>query len=59
MSRCSKSATASLRSSRPTGDNHLGGDNWDKAIVEWLVAEFKRDQGIDLAQDKNALAAPL
>jgi molecular chaperone DnaK len=37
------------------GDNHLGGDNFDKAIVEWLVAEFKRDQGIDLTQDKNAL----
>src|SRR4051812_32979784 len=33
------------------GDNHLGGDNWDKAIVEWLVAEFKRDQGVDLSQD--------
>jgi molecular chaperone DnaK len=38
-----------------SGDNHLGGDNWDKAIVEWMVAEFKRDQGVDLAQDKNAL----
>jgi molecular chaperone DnaK len=37
------------------GDNHLGGDNWDKAIVEWLVAEFKKDQGVDLAQDKNSL----
>ena len=37
------------------GDNHLGGDNWDKAIVEWIVAEFKRDQGIDLAADKNSL----
>ncbi len=37
------------------GDNHLGGDNWDKAIVEWLVAEFKKDQGIDLAADKNSL----
>ena len=37
------------------GDNHLGGDNWDKAIVEWLVAEFKRDQGVDLSQDKNSL----
>ena len=37
------------------GDNHLGGDNWDKAIVEWLVAEFKRDQGVDLAADKNSL----
>src|ERR671929_909870 len=37
------------------GDNHLGGDNWDKAIVEWMVAEYKRDQGIDLSQDKNSL----
>jgi len=37
------------------GDNHLGGDNWDKAIVEWLVAEFKKDQGVDLAADKNSL----
>jgi molecular chaperone DnaK len=37
------------------GDNHLGGDNWDKAIVEWLVAEFRRDQGVDLSQDKNSL----
>src|SRR5689334_5952613 len=38
-----------------SGDNHLGGDNWDKAIVEWLVAEFKRDQAIDLSEDKNSL----
>jgi molecular chaperone DnaK len=37
------------------GDNHLGGDNWDKAIVEWIVAEYKRDQGIDLSADKNSL----
>ncbi len=37
------------------GDNHLGGDNWDKAIVDWLVAEFKKDQGVDLAADKNSL----
>ncbi len=37
------------------GDNHLGGDNFDKAVVDWLVSEFKRDQGIDLAQDKMAL----
>ncbi|MGZ8740571.1 MAG: Hsp70 family protein, partial [Gaiellaceae bacterium] len=36
------------------GDNHLGGDNFDKAIVDWMVAEFKRDQGIDLSQDKMA-----
>jgi molecular chaperone DnaK len=37
------------------GDNHLGGDNWDKAIVEWMVAEYKKDQGIDLSADKNSL----
>jgi molecular chaperone DnaK len=37
------------------GDNHLGGDNFDKAIVDWMVAEFKKGQGIDLAQDKMAL----
>jgi molecular chaperone DnaK len=38
-----------------SGDNHLGGDNWDKAIVQWMVAEYKRDQGIDLSADKNSL----
>src|SRR5919199_647516 len=37
------------------GDNHLGGDNFDKAVVDWLAAEFKRDQGIDLTVDKMAL----
>jgi len=37
------------------GDNHLGGDNFDKAIVDWLVAEFKRDQAIDLQADPMAL----
>ncbi|MFH0799124.1 MAG: molecular chaperone DnaK [Pseudomonadota bacterium] len=37
------------------GDNHLGGDNFDKAIVDWMLAEFKRDQGIDLAADRMAL----
>ena len=37
------------------GDNHLGGDNFDKAIVDWMVAEFKKDQGIDLSADKMAL----
>jgi molecular chaperone DnaK len=37
------------------GDNHLGGDNFDKAVVDWMIAEFKRDQGIDLGQDKMAL----
>src|SRR5687768_12955226 len=37
------------------GDNHLGGDNFDKAIVDWLVAEFKKAEGVDLSQDKMAL----
>ena len=37
------------------GDNHLGGDNFDKAIVDWMTAEFKREQGIDLSVDKMAL----
>src|SRR5881398_1555098 len=38
-----------------SGDNHLGGDNFDKAVVDWLTAEFKRDQGIDLSKDPMAL----
>ena len=37
------------------GDNHLGGDNFDKAIVDWLVEEFMREEGIDLQADPMAL----
>ncbi|MCX7110170.1 MAG: molecular chaperone DnaK [Proteobacteria bacterium] len=37
------------------GDNHLGGDNFDKAIVDWLLGEFKRERGIDLGMDAIAL----
>ncbi len=37
------------------GDNHLGGDNFDKAVVDYLASEFKRDQAIDLTADKMAL----
>ncbi|MGH2958495.1 MAG: molecular chaperone DnaK, partial [Solirubrobacterales bacterium] len=37
------------------GDNHLGGDNFDKAIVDYLVGEFKKDNALDLAADKMAL----
>lgn len=37
------------------GDTHLGGDDFDKAIVDWLAAEFKKDHGIDLLADKQAL----
>ena len=37
------------------GDNHLGGDNFDKTVVDWLVSEFKKAEGVDLSQDKMAL----
>jgi len=37
------------------GDTHLGGDNLDQRVMEWLLAEFKRDQGIDLARDPMAM----
>lgn len=38
-----------------TGDTHLGGDDFDIRIMDWLVEEFKKDQGIDLSQDKMAI----
>ena len=37
------------------GDTHLGGDNFDQRVIDWLIAEFKKDQGIDLSRDKMAL----
>jgi len=37
------------------GDTHLGGDDFDRRIMEWLIAEFKKDTGIDLGQDRMAL----
>jgi molecular chaperone DnaK len=37
------------------GDNHLGGDNFDKVVVDWMVGEFKKDQGVDLSIDPMAL----
>ena len=37
------------------GDTHLGGDNIDQRIIEWIVAEFRKDQGIDLSKDRTAL----
>ena len=37
------------------GDTHLGGDDFDQRLIDWLVAEFKRDQGIDLSKDAMAL----
>ncbi len=38
-----------------SGDTHLGGDDWDERIVNWAADEFKREQGIDLRQDRQAL----
>jgi len=38
-----------------SGDNHLGGDDWDQRIVDWLVEKFKQSNGIDLTKDKMAL----
>ncbi len=38
-----------------SGDTHLGGDDWDERIVDWIIQEFKKDQGIDLSQDRQAL----
>ena len=37
------------------GDTHLGGDNFDQRIIDWIVEEFRNDQGIDLSQDRMAL----
>jgi molecular chaperone DnaK len=38
-----------------SGDTHLGGDDFDKRVVDWVAEEFKRDQGIDLRKDRQAL----
>lgn len=37
------------------GDTHLGGDDWDERVVQWMVQEFKKDQGYDLGKDRMAL----
>src|SRR6187401_3569459 len=37
------------------GDTHLGGDDFDQRIIEWLLGEFKKDQGMDLSKDRQAL----
>ena len=38
-----------------SGDNHLGGDDWDDALVEWMVTQFKNAHGVDLSKDKMAM----
>jgi molecular chaperone DnaK len=37
------------------GDTHLGGDDWDQRIVDWIADEFRKEQGVDLRQDRQAL----
>jgi len=37
------------------GDTHLGGDDWDERIAQWLIEEFRKEQGIDLSEDRQAL----
>ena len=37
------------------GDTHLGGDDWDERVVQWMVDEFKKQQGVDLSKDRQAL----
>ena len=37
------------------GDTHLGGDNLDQRIIDWIVEEFKNEEGIDLSKDRMAL----
>ena len=49
------SATASSRSWPPHGNTHLGGDDFDQRIIDYLVAEFKKAEGIDLSGDKVAM----
>ena len=50
-----KLVTVSLRSRSTNGDTHLGGDDFDQKIIDWLAEEFQRDQGIDLRKDNMAL----
>ncbi len=49
----SKQSTIEVKAS--TGDTHLGGDDFDQKIINWILDEFKKDQGIDLSNDKTAL----
>ena len=50
-----KSATASFEVKATSGDNNLGGDDWDNAVVDWLVTQFKNAHGVDLSKDKMAV----
>ena len=56
---CSRSARASVEVKATSGDNHLGGDDWDSRVVEWMVKKFKDNNGVDLApgQDRACSAS--
>jgi molecular chaperone DnaK len=49
------SAEGTFEVKSTNGDTHLGGDDFDQRIIDWLIDEFKKDQGIDLKQDRAAL----
>ena len=51
----SRSGRGRGRSQGANGDTHLSGDNLDQRIIEWIIAEFKKDEGIDLGKDRMAL----
>ena len=42
-----------------SGDTHLGGDDWDNAVMDWLLKEFKTESGIDLKGQPDAIQVPL
>jgi hypothetical protein len=44
-----------LRGEGDEGDTHLGGDDWDNRIMDWIIAEFRSDTGIDLSKHADAL----
>jgi molecular chaperone DnaK len=46
---------ATIEVKATSGDNHLGGDDWDSRVVEWMVKKFKNGHGVDLSQDKIAM----
>ena len=52
---CSKLAMASFEVSATNGDTHLGGDDWDNRLMDWIIDEFKKDTGIDLSKQPDAL----
>ena len=55
MSPSSTSATAFIEVLATAGDTHLGGDDFDQRIIDWMVAEFKKSNGIDLSGDRMAM----